>query len=344
MKLLRSLLVGALLAALAGLAYVAERAEPTGHKMARAASRFVHGLRADQKQRAVYSFDNRERTDWYFTPHQQDGKALRHGLPLVDMTASQREAALDLLRSGTSAAGDHTALTIMSLEKVLRELGHNGSIVRNPLWYFFTVFGTPGDRGKWGWRVEGHHLSLNFTIEDGEIVSATPAFFGANPATVMEGSHKGQRTLPRAEDLARQLFRSLDAKQKKVAYRAKNFPEIREATSAPHVGPAQGLAASKMTNRQRQLLADLLHAYTSRMPADVGDAELAAVRKAGLDKVHFAYAGGLEPGKPHTYRLQGPTFVVEFLNVQADNAGHSANHIHSAWRHIGGDFGLVARD
>ncbi|HZU39265.1 MAG TPA: DUF3500 domain-containing protein, partial [Gemmataceae bacterium] len=194
MKLLRSALVLALMGALAGLAYVAERAEPTGQKMGRAAARFVDALNADQKTKAVYDFDSKERTNWYFTPHQRNHKALRHGLALANMTAQQRQAALDLLRTGTSAAGDDAAQTIMSLEAILHELEKNGSNVRDPNWYFFTVFGKPADKGKWGWRVEGHHFSLNFTVEDGEVVSATPAFFGANPATVKSGPRKGLRT------------------------------------------------------------------------------------------------------------------------------------------------------
>jgi len=343
MKLLRTLLVLALMTTLAGLAYVAGRDEPTGRRMARAAGQFLDGLNNDQKARAVYDFDSKERTNWYFTPNQRDHKALRKGLPLVDMTAAQRRAALELLRTGTSAAGDQAALTIMSLESILHELENNGANVRNPQWYFFTVFGTPADRGKWGWRVEGHHLSLNFTIEDGNVVAATPAFFGANPATVMNGSREGVRTLPKAEDLAGALFRSLDKEQRAVAYQEKNFPEIQEATAGPHVGDPRGLPAARMTERQRQLLTDLLDDYAGRMRADVAAAEMDDVRKAGVDKVHFMYAGGTRAGKPHSYRIQGPTFVVEFLNVQPDSAGNSANHIHSAWRHISGDFGLTVK-
>src|SRR5205807_1321196 len=152
----------------------------------------------------------------------------RKGIPLEDMNAEQRKAALELVKAGTSAAGDRTALSIMSLESILRELEKGGRMVRNPQWYFFTVFGKPSRTGKWGWRVEGHHLALNFVIDRGAVLSATPNFFGANPATVKAGPKKGQRTLPAAEDLALELFRSLDAGQQKAAHQEKNFPEIKE--------------------------------------------------------------------------------------------------------------------
>src|SRR5437867_3823750 len=141
----------------------------------------------------------------------------------------------------------------MSLESILNELEKGGAIVRNPEWYFFTIFGTPTKTGKWGWRVEGHHLSLNFAVDGGKVVATTPAVFGANPATVMQGPRQGTRTLPEADDLAKELFKSLDEAQKKIAYQEKQFPEIQGKTPAPQVGAPVGLAAAKMTPPQRGL-------------------------------------------------------------------------------------------
>src|SRR5262249_54171239 len=147
-------------------------------------------------------FDSKERTNWHFVPLQdKEKRPTRKGLPLGEMNEEQRKAALALVSAGTSPEGDKKATTIMSLETILRELERGGAMVRDPAWYFFTVFGTPSKTGKWGWRVEGHHLSLNFTLDGGKVISATPAFFGANPATVMQGPRKGLRTLPEAEDL-----------------------------------------------------------------------------------------------------------------------------------------------
>jgi len=95
-----------------------------------------------------------------------------------------------------------------------------------------------------------------------------------------------------------------------------------------------------MTEKQQETLLKLLQSYADRMPSDIAKAEMADLKQAGIEKIRFAYAGGVEPGKPYTYRIQGPTFIVEFLNVQPDSAQNQANHIHSAWRNIKGDFGI----
>jgi hypothetical protein len=344
MKLTRMLLALALLAVLAGVAYVSQLAEPTGLKMTGAADKFLTTLTPEQKSKATFAFDDKERINWWFVPREsKDKKPTRKGLPLLEMTDEQKKAALEMLRSGTSASGFEKATTIMSLEGILAGLEKGKGPTRSPGWYFFSVFGTPSKTGKWGWRVEGHHLSLNFTVDKGKLISATPAFFGANPATVMAGPRKGLRTLPGTEDLARELFKSLTEEQRKAAFQEKQFPEIEQAKIAPNVGEAPGLPAAKMNDKQRELLVKLIEDYASRMPADVAEVELGQVKAAGIDQVRFAYAGGVEPGQPHTYRVQGPTFVIEFLNLQADSAGNPANHIHSAQRNMKGDFGVAAK-
>jgi Protein of unknown function (DUF3500) len=346
MKLQRLLLVFGVILALAGAAFLARENEPaTGTRLATAAQAFVETLTAEQKAKAVLDFDDKERTNWNFVPLQDKArKSTRKGLPLEEMTAQQKEAARGLVKAGTSQEGFSKATTIMSLEGLLRELEKGGAMVRNPEWYFFTVFGTPSKTGKWGFRVEGHHLSLNFTLDRGQVVAFTPCFFGANPATVKNGDRKGLRTLPEAEDLAKELFNALDADQKEVAFQTKQFPEIEQHVAVPTVGKPVGLVAAKMTDKQKEILVKLLRAYTDRMPTEVAAAEFAEVKQAGLDKVHFAFARADDkPGKPYTYRISGPTFVVEFLNVQADSAGNPANHIHSAWRKLKGDFGLAAK-
>jgi hypothetical protein len=342
MKLTRILLTVGAVAALGGVALVAQRAETPGQGMTAAAQHFLGTLTADQKARATFPFESKERTNWHFVPLQdRDRKATRKGVPLEDMTEAQKKAALALVAAGTSEAGDKAALTIMSLEAILREQEKGGAMVRNPDWYFFTVFGTPSKTGKWGWRVEGHHLSLNFTVDAGQVVSATPAFFGANPATVQGGPRKGLRTLAAAEDLARKLFLSLDEDQQKVAHKAKDFGEPKAGTAAAGVGEPVGLAAAKMNEKQQGILQKLVDSYAQRMPADIGAAQLKQVREGGFDKIHFLFTGGTQPGQPHTYRVQGPLFVIEFLNNQRDGAGNPANHIHSVWRDLRGDFGIA---
>src|SRR5689334_10038066 len=295
----RLLLSLALCAALAGAGYVARETRSSGEDMTSAAGKLLDSLKPQQKARAAFAFDDKERTRWFFTPQQRARKPLRQGLPLKDMTPEQKELARALVRAGTSAEGYRKATTIMSLESILAELEKGGGIVRDPQWYFFSLFGTPSRSGRWGWRVEGHHLSLNFVVDRGKVIASTPAFFGANPAHVLSGPRQGLRTLPEAEDLARCLFEHLDREQQKVALQDRLFHEIDEARAAPHVGAPRGLAAARMTRQQRDLLQKLIDAYAHRLPADVAAHELEQAKKAGLDSVHFAFARERDrPGQP----------------------------------------------
>ena len=342
MRLIRLGLATAALAVLASVAYVGQVAGTAGPAMVTAAQKFLDSLAPEQRAKAQMPYDSPERLKWAFVPLQDpERKPTRKGIRTEEMTAPQREAALALLKAGTSPGGYDKAVTIMSLESILNELEQGKGPVRNPEWYFFTVFGTPSKAGKWGWRVEGHHLSVNYTLEDGQVTAATPTFFGANPATVMAGLRQGTRAIPDCDDLARELFRSLDDSQRQLAEQKKPFPEI-DNHEAAKVGAPVGVLASKLNAKQRETLEKLIHAYTSRLPEDVARVESDRLTQAGIDKVYFAYAGGLEQGEEHSYRLQGPTFVAEFLNVQADSARNRANHIHSAWRHLPKDFGLAS--
>jgi hypothetical protein len=329
----------------AGWQAVADDPErPTGVRMAELAGRFLDSLDEKQTAKGAFDFDDKERTNWNFVPLQDNKKPLRKGLRLDEMNAKQKEAAMALLRSGVSNDGYAKATTIMSLEAILKALEQNPGNERNPEWYFVTVFGKPAKGGKWGWRVEGHHLSLNFTLDGGKVLAATPAFFGANPAKVMDGDKKGLRTLPEAEDYAQELFASLDDDQRKVASQPKQFPEIEQAKPTTNVGDSVGLPAAKLTDKQRDVLMKLVKGYADRMPPEVGALQVAEVKDAGVEKIHFAFhRDDDQPGKPYTYRVQGPTFVIEFLNVQEDGAKNPANHIHSSWRNLKGDFGVAAK-
>jgi hypothetical protein len=329
------------LTGLASIALVAREQRPAADQMADAAEQFLASLSPEMRQKAEFGFDDPHRTAWFFTPQQdRERKATRKGVRFEELNKEQREKALALLRSGTSAKGYEQATTIMSLEEILRDTEKKGSMVRNPDWYFVSVFGKPSKTGKWGWRFEGHHLSVNFTIDRGQVESPTPFLYGANPATVKAGPRAGLRTLPEVEDHARELIQSLDDEQKKLAHREKDFPEIAENTPAAKIGDPVGVPGNKLTEKQRAVLLKLIQAYANRMPAAVAAAELKAVTDAGLDKVYFGYSGSPEPGKGYTYRIQGPTFVAQFLNVQSDSLGNKANHIHSGWRRLPADFGL----
>jgi hypothetical protein len=252
------------------------------------------------------------------------------------MSEPQRKLAHGLLQAALSQRGYLTATAIMDLESVLRAIENNPRITRDPEKYFFSVFGTPAAKGAWAWRVEGHHLSLHFTVINGRFVASSPSFFGSNPAEVREGPKKGLRVLGAFEDAARTLLLSLDDAQRAKAVLPIPAPDdiltVNQLTISP-LTPA-GVVAAELKSTQRELLMTLIDHYTSAMASDIAADRMARLRSAGLDKIGFVWAGESERGKKHYYRVQGPTFLIEFDNTQGNG-----NHVHSVWRDFQGDFG-----
>lgn len=322
---------------LVGLAGGIVASQRSAGVMAAAANGFLDGLSSEQRQRASLAYESDERLRWHYVPTEQFP---RQGLPIKEMSEPQRKLAHELLKSGLSQRGYATATAIMQLEAVLSDIensnGRKGRFVRDPEVYFFTVFGKPAAKGTWGWRVEGHHVSLHFDVSNGTTVASSPTFFGSNPAEVREGPKKGLRLLADEEDSARALLAALDEQQRKVAIMADVAPnEIVTSNSAKaDVLPSAGIEASAMTPQQRAVLSQLIKVYTSKMADDLAADRTARLEKAGLDKIRFAWAGETERGKKHYYRIQGPTFLVEY-----DNAQNDGNHIHAVWRDFAGDFG-----
>jgi hypothetical protein len=277
----------------------------------------------------VFEFADAERLNWHFVPRE------RRGLPLKEMNETQRAAARRLLQAGLSQRGYLKASTIMELELVLRELGGN-PVMRDPELYFFSIFGTPTANAAWGWRTEGHHLSLNFTVAGDSLVATAPSFFGANPAHVRTGSRQGLRALAAEEDLARALIRALDEEQRALAIIATEAPRDIITGNAGQVDPLSpaGIPITRLSPQQSALLVQLLDEYLSRMAPDIAAQRRARLEKTDFSRVTFAWAGSLEVDRPHYYRVQGPTFLIEY-----DNTQNEANHIHSVWRDFDGDFG-----
>ena len=318
----------------------------SAESLTRSATSWIESLDADQRARGLRPFAEATRTDWHFVP-----KDSRKGVQLRDMTPAQEQAALAVLRSALSQAGYEKSLLIMSLEEILRRLeGHRAKNIRDPKRYFFTIFGTPSDTGAWAVSVEGHHLSFNVTIRDGVVVDSTPQFMGANPAevrTTFAGSPEaGHRVLRDEEALAFELVKSLDAAQQASAVTTEPPKEIRAAGEPqPPEEPVTGIAWRQLTNDQQGMLRRLVEAYCSWMTAEVAAERIRLIETApgGWDDVRFAWAGALGPGVGHAYRVEGPTFLIEFVNVQPDAEGTPANHIHCVWRDKTGDFDLPAK-
>jgi hypothetical protein len=333
----RTLQIASLLAGSAAIAAVALAGRPdadlskAGAEFAKAAGAFLAGLSPEQKAKASFGFDDAERLNWHFIPR------ARKGLPVKEMSEDQRKLALALLAAGLSESGYKKATTIMTLEAILREMeGPNGKMVRDPELYYVSIFGTPADGGTWGWRVEGHHVSINYTVVAGRFISGGPAFLGTNPGEVKTGPRQGLRVLGPDEELGRQLVKSLDDGQKKIAVLPGEA--LKEMLFVPDKKPVlldpPGIGWGQLKADQQALLWKLIEEYAQRLRGDVAARDLAAVEKAGKEKLVFAWMGGLERGEGHYYRIQGPGFTIEY-----DNTQNGANHVHSVWHDHADNFG-----
>jgi len=355
-------------------------------RMAELAVAFAETLDDAQRDLALWPFgDADERVRWYYTPTDHGG------LPLAAMRPRQQQLAHRLLSTGLSEAGYVTASTIIGLDNVLdrvegyvatwgRERG------RDPGLYYLRLFGDPGGDGPWGWRFGGHHVSVQHVVVDGEVVASTPCFLGADPASSpLLGPHL-LRPLAGAEDLGRELVRSLDDGQLAQALLTGVAPVDLVSANRPVFGDGEGdlplplgdvwrgqftgdlgarvdaiqrqaeaaagltaehlervrlssvpkgLAASSLDVAQQELLRALLDTYVRRIPDDLADEEAAKYSSAAdLSSLHFAWAGSLEPGEGHYYRVQGPELLAEY-----DNTQRGANHVHTVWRNPRLDFG-----
>jgi hypothetical protein len=294
-----------------------------------AALQFLATLSAEQRSQIIKPFDDGERLDWHYVPRD------RVGLSFKKMTSLQQTAGLALLHTGLSDKGYTKAETIRQLETILREI--EGASYRDPDLYYFTIFGDPSTTEPWGWRYEGHHLSENWTIVGGQAIATSPQFFGANPAEVRTGRLRGTRPLAAEEDLARALVRSLDRTQAKSAIVGSDAPRdiISAAARRAELLEDRGIAHASLHESQAAALFSLIEEHASSQSSELARERVAKVQGAGLARIKFAWMGGLERGQGHYYRIQGPTFLVEY-----DNTQNNANHIHTVWRDFAGDFGL----
>lgn len=310
----------------------------TGLGMATAAKAFLSSITPEQRKEAMFKYDDPERLNWHFIPRP------RKGLPLKALEGGPLKAAIGLIRSGLSEAGYDQALNVMSLEEVLYLIEEGDRAARrdrrDPTKYYLSVFGEPAETGLWGWRVEGHHLSLNFSVKDGKVIGSTPEFFGANPGTIDAGKGRQIRVLGAEEDIARQILKLCTPEQQKLCWISKEAPGEVPGPNVPQavVSEPVGLPVGKMSDDQKKLVQELLGEYLKNLPADIENDRRAALNSAGVDKITFAWYGQPDLHQPHHYRVQGSTFVIEYNNTQ-----NNANHVHSMWRNLDGDFGLPAK-
>lgn len=318
------------LAALLVAALAAPVSAPAGTvdtEMAAAAKAWLRAL-GDAADPATFPFTDGERVDWSYFPGGRQGARFR------DMTADQRRATKDLMRSTLSSPGVQKAQAIMALEAVLAEVEGSSLSYRDPEKYYVTVFGDPGVY-PWGWRFEGHHLSINVTVAAAGDVSVTPTFLGTNPARIPIGSDRGTRIQSDEYFLALELARSLDAAQVEKALL--DDRSLGNVITGPGRGDAlqtpEGLPVPGLTAEQQGLLTRLILAYVGIARDEIGRPYMELVRE-GWEATRFAWAGPMAEGDAFYYRIHGPRILIEF-----DNSQGGGNHIHSLWRDPANDFG-----
>jgi hypothetical protein len=295
------------------------------------ATAFLNLLDESQKAKVVYAYDDEERYNWHFVPRE------RNGLPFKEMNEKQHQAALALLKSCLSEQGYQKANNIIALENVLREVESRPAddTYRDPMNYSITIFGTPAADSLWGWRIEGHHMSINFSSADGQIISSTPTFWGSNPAVVRTGRYRGRQILKQETDLGFTLVNSLDMKQLRTAVIAEKAPSdiITGNQRKAQLQEPSGLPYTEMNEQQRKLLTQLLNVYVKNYQLGFSKRLMDKIEKAGIENLSFAWAGSLQPGAGHYYRIQGPMLLIEY-----DNTQNNANHVHTVVRDLTNDF------
>ncbi len=303
--------------------------------MVAAAGTFINMLDSDQKVKTLYPFDVDERYNFHFFPKED-----RKGITMNELTGGQKQAAINLLKTGLSDQGLKKVNAIMQLENILKDLEHRKAEdhYRDSGKYYFTIFGIPANNTIWGWRFEGHHISFTFSANQKKLVSATPGFLGANPAIVQAGAQKGKQILKDEADLAFSLLHSFTKEELKKATIDTLAPNeiITFVSRKAMLANTTGIRYSEMKSKQQQQFLQLLNVYVHRYSRLFADKMLKEIQQAGLTNLYFGWAGAQEPivGKAHYYRIHGPTIIIEY-----DNSQNRANHVHSVIRDLKNDFG-----
>lgn len=299
------------------------------------ANELLKSLRPDQVEKMSRPWDDKERVNWDFVP-----KEYRAGVTVGSLNDSQKEKFYRLvLATGGEKTLDRVK-SISFLESILRgvEGRKEGDQYRDPGKYFVQLFGAGHLDKIWGWKIEGHHLCLNYVLEKNKVISATPSVLGSNPAIVLEGENKGYQLMKPEIQLATGILSTFTPSQKtKAIVSSQASKEIltyqqRKAS----IDKTGGIAFAELNPAQQNKLKELVEVYINRASKFFVKDMLARVEQAGWDKVFFVWEGSedVSPGHTHYYRIQGPEIIIEYDNYQ-----NNGNHVHSIFRDVRNDFG-----
>jgi hypothetical protein len=290
-------------------------------RLEKATAIFLDSLDDAQRQRAALPFDDAERRTWAYTP------GSRGGIPLCAMTRAQTKVAFRLLAVLVTPVCFARVMAVISLEETLDQLEGYRTRTRHIGDYWVAAFGEPGVT-PWAVRFEGHHISVNATVVEDQ-VGLTPLFLGANPATVRDGEHVVLAPLQVEEQLGFDLVHSLTVEQRSSAVLSNEAPPDIVTQNRPRLGgplDPVGVPLSALNGSAAKAGRELVRTYLDRFPG--------GSKPRQADDLWFAWAGALEPGIGHYYRLVGQRFLVEL-----DNTQNGANHLHTVVRDPTADFG-----
>ena len=296
---------------------------------------FIGKLDSAQRSAALYPFDTEERYQFHYFPI-----PVRKGVALDQLTAVQKDAAYSLMKTCLSDQSVKKVEVIMQLENVLKKIEQRKpeDRYRDPGKYYFAIFGIPGEKTIWGWRLDGHHICFSFSVQNKQLVAGTPGFLGSNPAVVQDGEMKGTEVLQDEKKLGFALLHSLSpgSMQKAILQDTVPYDIMTYINRKAAIEHPAGLRFSEMSPPEQENLLQLISLYVHRYTKLFAERMLKDIQTAGLGNLMFSWIGSQEPGlgRPHYYRIQGPTLIIEY-----DNTQNNANHIHTVVRDLIHDFG-----
>ena len=309
---------------------VAERLTPT-------AARLLAALPADARADAAFPFADDERAEIRFAPFRLDGA--RHGeLPPEAASLAEALLAVSLGEAGLERARQirRNELAVAKKDEGRWVPGFVARRMRDPGRYFLALFGTPAADAPWGFRYEGHHLSLNLTLVPGAPPASTPLFLGAEPRVVPEGEpDAGAAVLGREEAAARALLAALPPALRTRAVRAYADGRALMLGQVHRValGEAAGVARGEAPPEAQAQFDALVSLFCASFAPEIAAARRAEIEAAGRDALRFLWAEAPEPPGAFYFRLQGPRTLIEVDNTT------DGDHVHAVWHDAENDFG-----
>jgi hypothetical protein len=274
----------------------------------KAADAFLAGLTAAQRGKTTFAVDDDEWRKWM-----NQHFYVRQGVSFQELSASQRESGLALLKAALSARGLKQTRDIMRLNQTLGELNNNDFEQYGEWKYHLTVMGKPSATEPWGWQLDGHHAIINYFVLGDQVVM-TPFFAGSEPVIAPSGKYKGTSVLQDEQNRGLALVTTFDDAQRGKAILSSDKTRnnnLTEAWKDNAVVPVAGIKASELSDRQRRQLVDLIALYIGNMDDGHARIRMSEVERH-LPTTTFAWIGKTEPSSVFYYRIQSPVLLIEF--------------------------------